>query len=115
MRSVVGTVVAGVTALVVGAYVASLGSGGLGACTAASARPGGVATGCVHAALTLAAGIVILAPAVALLLAGFVRWLRLTRLDRRGEYRTVPRSWDGPEALPRTTLPGRAASARRVP
>lgn len=113
MRSVVARLVAGVTALVVGAYVTSLGGGGLGACTAASARLGGDAAGCVHSALTLAAGIVILAPSLALLVAAFVRWLRLTRLDRRGEYRTVPRSWDRPDAAPTGALPGRAAGARR--
>ncbi|HQU25807.1 MAG TPA: hypothetical protein PLS29_02110 [Acidimicrobiales bacterium] len=91
-RALVLAVTTGLVGVAAGAAVVVAGGRGTGACAATGAHLGGAGS-CLSSALTLVVGLAIAVAGLALIVLGSARGRRSTRLERRGEYRSVPRSW----------------------
>ena len=91
-RALVLAVATGLVGVVAGVAVVVAGGSGTGACAPTGARLGG-AGGCLHSAVTLLVGLALVVAGLVLIVLGSARGRRSTRLERRGEYRSVPRSW----------------------
>ena len=91
-RGLILAVAAGLVGVVAGAAVIVAGGSATGACAPTGAHLGGAGS-CLHSALTLVVGLAIVVAGLVLIVLGSVRGRRSTHLERRGEYRSVPRSW----------------------
>ena len=111
-RGLVLAVAAGLVGVAAGAAVMVAGGSGTSACAPTGARLGGAGS-CLHSALTLVVGLAIVAAGLVLIVIGSVRGRRSTHLERRGEYRSVPRSWATTTYVARSAnSEARAGSAR---
>lgn len=97
MRSLRAFVVVGAVLATAGVWLLVGASGGVNGCravTGASAdAASGIAQGCARTVAAYAPGLALLLVGLALIAGAALRVAQLTRLDRRGEYRSVPRTW----------------------
>ncbi len=113
-RALLLAVATGLVGVAAGVAVIVAGGSGTGACTSSGAHLGGAGS-CLHSALTLVVGLAIVAAGLSLTVLGGTRGRRATRLERRGEYRSVPRSWAPTTYVVRSPHVGARAGSGRAP